>query len=153
LNHPVSTLGYRFDYEGESIVTLFDHEPYRNVFPTDPDAEGYDEAAAREAEAVAEHENERIRAFYAGADLVIHDTQYTQAEYEQKFVGWGHSTYEWAIKEAHKARVKHLYFFHHDPLRTDDQLDELIATYQRKVAGKTQMRIDMAREGIVVEPA
>ncbi|MFW5738643.1 MAG: MBL fold metallo-hydrolase [Spirochaetota bacterium] len=152
LNHPVSTLGYRFDYEGRSIVTLFDHEPFRNVFPTDPEADGYDEAAAHEGEEVARAENDRIRAFYAGADAVIHDTQYTQTEYDEKFTGWGHSTYEWAIKEAHKARVKHLYFFHHDPLRTDDQLDEMIAGYRRKVEGKTSMQIDMAREGLVIEP-
>ena len=153
LNHPVSTLGYRFGYEGRSIVTLFDHEPFRNVFPTDPEADGYDEAAANEGATVAEEENARIRAFYAGADVVIHDTQYTQSEYDQKFTGWGHSTYEWAIKEAHRAKVKQLFFFHHDPLRTDDQLDELLAGYRKKVAGRTTMTIDVAREGLVVEPA
>jgi len=150
LNHPVSTLGYRFDYAGHSIVTLFDHEPFRNVFPSDPESDGYDEAAAREGELVAEQENARIRAFYAGADAVIHDAQYTQAEYDAKFTGWGHSTYEWAMKEAHKAKVKHLYFFHHDPLRTDDQLDEMLAGYREKIAGKTSMRIDMAREGLEI---
>jgi len=152
LNHPVSTLGYRFDYEGHSIVTLFDHEPFRNVFPTDPEADGYDEAAALEGEEVAEQENARIRAFYAGADVVIHDAQYTQAEYDAKFVGWGHSTYERAMKEAHKAKVKQLLFFHHDPLRTDDQLDEMIADYRGRIDGKTSMRVDMAREGMVIEP-
>jgi phosphoribosyl 1,2-cyclic phosphodiesterase len=152
LNHPVSTLGYRFDYEGRSIVTLFDHEPFRNVFPTDPEAEGYDEAAAREGEAAASYENERIRSFFADADVLIHDTQYTQIEYDQRFIGWGHSTYEWAIKQAHKARVKRLYFFHHDPLRTDEQLDEMVASYRRKIRGQTEMHIDVAREGLVIEP-
>ncbi|MFW5688150.1 MAG: MBL fold metallo-hydrolase [Spirochaetota bacterium] len=150
LNHPVSTLGYRFDYGGHSLVTLFDHEPFRNVFPTDPEADGYDEAAAQEGAAVAEQENDRIRPFYAGADAVIHDTQYTQSEYDAKFTGWGHSTYEWAIKEAHKAKVKQLYFFHHDPLRTDDELDEMLAGYQSKIKGKTSMQIDMAREGLEI---
>lgn len=147
LNHPVSTLGYRFDYQGQSIVTLFDHEPFRNLFPTDPAAEGYDEAAAREGQEVADAENARIRAFYAGADIVVHDTQYTQEEYEAKYSGWGHSSYEWAIKEAHKSRVKRLLFFHHDPLRTDEKIDQLIADYRARIAGKTPMEIDMAREG------
>ncbi len=151
LNHPVSTLGYRFDYGGRSLVTLYDHEPFRNVFPTDPDADGYDEAAASEGEEVAAQENARIRAFYAGADAVIHDAQYTQAEYDEKFTGWGHSTYEWAIKEAHRAKVKNLYFFHHDPLRTDDQLDAMLAAYRGKIAGKTSMEIYMAREGLVID--
>ncbi len=153
LNHPVSTLGYRFEYEGHSIVTLYDHEPFRNVFPTDPEADGYDEAAALEGEEVAEQENARIRAFYDGADVVIHDAQYTQTEYEEKFTGWGHSTYEWAMKEAHKGNVKRLFFFHHDPLRTDDQLDTMISDYRRKIDGKTSMQIDMAREGMVIDPA
>ncbi|MFW6289046.1 MAG: hypothetical protein ACOC2Q_04630, partial [Spirochaetota bacterium] len=117
-----------------------------------PEADGYDEAAAQEGEEVAEQENSRIRAFYAGADVVIHDAQYTQTEYDAKFVGWGHSTYERAMKEAHKAKVKQLYFFHHDPLRTDDQLDEMIADYRGRIAGKTSMQIEMAREGMVIEP-
>ena len=153
LNHPVSTLGYRFDFDGRSIVTLFDHEPFRNVFPTDPAAEGYDEAAAREGEQVAMHENSRIRAFFANADVVIHDAQYTQAEYDAKYRGWGHSTYETAIREAHKASVKNLYFFHHDPLRSDDQLDEMNERYRRKTDGRTPMKIHMAREGLVIDLA
>ena len=151
LNHPVSTLGYRFDYDGASIVTLFDHEPFRNVFPADPEHPDYDAAAAEEGQKVADDENARIREFYAGADAVIHDSHYTQAEYDAKFVGWGHSSFEWAIKEAHKARVRSLYFFHHDPLRTDDQLDDLLRTYRRKVDGKTPMSISVAREGDEIE--
>jgi phosphoribosyl 1,2-cyclic phosphodiesterase len=151
LNHPVTCYGYRFEYEGKAIVTLFDHEPFRNVFPTDPEAEGYDESVAHEGEAVAQEQNDGIRAFYQDADVVIHDTQYTQAEYEEKFTGWGHSTYEFAIKSAHKSGVKNLYFFHHDPLRTDDQLDDLLATYRKKIDGQTNMQIDMAREGLEIE--
>lgn len=151
LNHPVSTLGYRFDYDGRSIVTLFDHEPFRNVFPDDPGAEGYDEAIAREGAEVAEQENARIRDFYTGADVLIHDAQYTQAEYDARFVGWGHSTYEWVIKEAHDAGVGDLYFFHHDPLRTDDQLDEMLADYQRRVEAKSPVQLHMAREGAMID--
>ncbi len=153
LNHPVTTFGYRFEYEGRSIVTLFDHEPFRNVFPTNPDDDGYDEAAAQEGEAVAVEQNDGIREFYRDADVVLHDAQYTQAEYDSRFTGWGHSTYEWAIKEAHRARVQNLYFFHHDPLRSDDQLDEMLADYRKKIGGQTTMRIEMAREGDVIEPA
>lgn len=153
LNHPVTTFGYRFEYEGSSIVTLFDHEPFRNVFPTDPDAEGYDEALALEADAAAAEQNAGIREFYRGADVVLHDSQYTQSEYDLKYVGWGHSSYEWAIKEAHRAGVKRLLFFHHDPLRTDSDLDDLISIYRRKIAGQTTMQIEMAQEGLVIEPS
>ena len=151
LNHPVSTLGYRFEYEGKSICTVYDHEPFRNVFPSDPDHEDYDPAAAEEGQRVADEENARIRQFFTGADVVIHDTQYTLDEYNQKFTGWGHSSFEYAIKAGHQGRVKQLYFFHHDPLRTDDQLEELVENYRRRIAGKTSMRIGLAREGVEIE--
>jgi len=151
LNHPVSTLGYRFEYDGKAICTLYDHEPFRNMFPSDPEDPDYDDAVAREGEAVAEEENARIRAFLSDADVVVHDTQYTLEEYNNKFTGWGHTSYEDAIKSAHRSRVKKLLFFHHDPLRTDDQLDELLAGYRAKIAGKTTMQIDVAREGMTVE--
>ncbi|MCL2833940.1 MAG: MBL fold metallo-hydrolase, partial [Treponema sp.] len=53
LNHPILCLGYRFEYEGKSIVTAYDHEPFRNLFPSDPAEPGYDEGAAREGEDAA----------------------------------------------------------------------------------------------------
>jgi phosphoribosyl 1,2-cyclic phosphodiesterase len=151
LNHPVSTLGYRFEYDGKSICTVYDHEPFRNMFPTDPEEEGYDAAAAEEGERVAEEENARIREFIHGADVVIHDTQYTKDEYTEKFTGWGHSSFEFALKQSHKSRVKHLLFFHHDPLRTDEQLEELLSGYERRIEGKTKMKIGLAREGLEID--
>lgn len=151
LNHPVTCLGYRFEYDGKAICTAYDHEPFRNMFPTDPEHPDYDPAVAEEGEAVAESENDRIRDFYRNADVVVHDTQYTLDEYDGKFTGWGHSSYEFAMKSAHKARVKKLLFFHHDPLRTDEQLEEMLKGYRAKIAGKTSMEIDLAREGMTVE--
>ena len=151
LNHPVTCLGYRFEYDGKAICTAYDHEPFRNMFPTDPEHPDYDPAVAEEGEAVAESENDRIRDFYRNADIVVHDTQYTLDEYDGKFTGWGHSSYEFAMQSAHKARVKKLLFFHHDPLRTDEQLEEMLQGYRAKIAGKTTMEIDLAREGMTVE--
>ena len=151
LNHPVTCLGYRFEYDGKAICTAYDHEPFRNMFPTDPENPDYDAAIAEEGEAVAEQENARIREFYRDADVVVHDTQYTIDEYDEKFTGWGHSSYEFAMKSAHKARVKKLLFFHHDPLRTDEQLEEMLEGYRARIAGKTSMEIDLAREGMTIE--
>jgi phosphoribosyl 1,2-cyclic phosphodiesterase len=153
LNHPVTCLGYRFEHEGGVICTVFDHEPYRNMFPSDPEHPDYDEAAAQEGERAAQEENARIRAFYRGADYVIYDTHYTQQEYDTKFTGWGHGTYTRAMKDAHAAGVKHLIFYHHDPLRTDEQLDALLADFKKRIAGKTRMTIDMAREGVILDTA
>ncbi|QQO09452.1 MBL fold metallo-hydrolase [Breznakiella homolactica] len=151
LNHPILCLGYRFEYQGKSIVTAYDTEPFRNVFPTDPEDPSYDEFAAMEGESAAREENEKMLRFFKDADVLIHDTQYTKAEYEKDKVGWGHSSYEYAINAAHKAGVNKLVLFHHDPNRTDVQLEDLETAYRRRLAGKTTMEIMMAREGLTVE--
>ncbi|MBL8968565.1 MAG: MBL fold metallo-hydrolase [Spirochaetaceae bacterium] len=147
LNHPVLCLGYRFEYEGRAIVTAYDNEPFRNVFPTDPADPQYDEEAAREGDAAAREENEKILRFYRGADLLVHDTQYTAKEYNAGKAGWGHSSYEFAINAAHKSGVKRLLLFHHDPNRSDAELQELELFYQEKLHGKTALSAEMAREG------
>ncbi|MFQ3547100.1 MAG: MBL fold metallo-hydrolase [Termitinemataceae bacterium] len=151
LNHPILCLGYRFEYQGKSIVTAYDNEPFRNVFPTDPTDPSYNEDAAREGELAAREENEKVLRFYKDADVLIHDTQYTKKEYEAGKLGWGHSSYEHAINSGHKAGVKQLILFHHDPNRTDDQLAELEKEYKARIAGKTSMQVMMAQEGMVIE--
>jgi phosphoribosyl 1,2-cyclic phosphodiesterase len=151
LNHPILCLGYRFEYKAKTIVTAYDNEPFRNLFPTDPADPSYDEDAAREGEAVAREENQKMLQFFQGADVLIHDSQYTEKEYKAGKVGWGHSSYEYAINTAHKAKVKKLVLFHHDPNRTDQQLEELETGYRRRIREKTPMELMMAREGLVVE--
>ena len=128
LNHPITALGYRFEYKGKVFCTCYDHEPYRNLFITDPDHPEYDEAMAYEGEDVAKEQNQAIEDFFRGADLLVHDSQYTEKEYETK-VNWGHSTFEWAIQAANRAGVKKLALFHHDPDRTDAQIDEMAKDY------------------------
>jgi phosphoribosyl 1,2-cyclic phosphodiesterase len=59
-----------------------------------------------------------------GADLLIHDGQYTAEEYK-RFKGWGHSSWEDAVKVAIEAKVKKLIVTHHDPDHNDDFLDDL----------------------------
>ncbi len=151
LNHPILCLGYRFEYKGSSIVTAYDTEPFRNLFPTDPDDPSYDREAAVEGEAVAKEENEKMLRFFRNADILIHDTQYTNKEYEAGKQGWGHSTYEYAINSAHKADVKKLILFHHDPNRVDGELEKLESSYRARVAGRSALQLMMAREGLMVE--
>ena len=151
LNHPVLCLGYRFEYKAKTFCTVYDTEPFLNLFPTDPDDPGYDEAAAEEGEIVAKKENEKILQFYRGADILVHDSQYTTKEYKAGKMGWGHTPFETAINSAHKAGVKNLFFFHHDPLRTDEQLKELLGEYRGQIAGKSSLKLDLAREGLEIE--
>ena len=151
LNHPILVLGYRFEYQGRVFCTAYDHESFRNVFDVKPDQPGYDPEAVREGELAAREENEKVARFFQGADLLVHDTQYTHREYSAKKLGWGHSSFEWAINAAHKAGVKHLVLFHHDPLRTDRELAALERAYQKAMEGKTTLRISVAREGKTIE--
>lgn len=148
LNHPIACLGYRFTQKGKTLVTLFDHEPFRNLFITDPAHPDYDAVAAEEGKKVADEQNRKVVEFMDGADIVIHDAQYTHKEYLAGKLGWGHSSYEVAINSAAKAGVKTLVLTHHDPERTDAQLDELEARYREMARGKTGMNILFAREGM-----
>jgi len=152
LNHPLLTLGYRFEYRGKSIVTAFDHEPFRNLFPTDPDDPNYDELAAMEGEVTAKEENDKIENFYRGADILIHDAQYNDEEY-RRHLGWGHSSYEYALTAASLAEVKKLIYFHHDPRGADGILARLEEVYKdrAKSISSSLTELVMAREGLVIE--
>jgi len=150
LNHPLLCLGYRFEYNGKSIVTAFDHEPFRNLFPVDPNDPSYNEDAARDGELATKEENEKIFNFYKDADILIHDAQYSTAEYE-KHLGWGHSSYDYAMQAAGQTGVKKLVFFHHDPNYTDKRLDAMEEQCKNNAKGKTSLEVLMAREGLKIE--
>lgn len=124
LNHPILCLGYRFEYKNKKFCTCYDHEPFQNLFKGDILNE-------EEGELAASDNNNRITAFFNNADLLVHDAQYTSIEYK-KFTGWGHSTYKYAISQAIKGNVKRLALFHHDPERTDSQLDDVKSTFNEK---------------------
>ena len=139
LNHPISCLGYRFNYKGKSIATVFDHEPYYNLFASDP-------SSAKEGEITAAEENEKIVRFIQGADIVIHDSQYGEEEYK-RFVGWGHASCSHSVEYAQKANVKKLVLFHHDPNHTDEQLEQLEKIY---VDSSKSVEVISAKDGLSV---
>lgn len=148
LNHPITALGYRFEYDGKVVCTCYDTEPFRNLFITDPEDPAYDEAMALEGEEVAAEMNQAIEEFFAGADLLIHDAQYTDEEYATR-INWGHTTMEYAIAAANRAGVKKLALFHHDPDRTDAALDEFADVYcEPGKYGETE--VFFAREGMEI---
>jgi phosphoribosyl 1,2-cyclic phosphodiesterase len=106
--HPGPTVGYRISENAVALAYLPDHEPAMGVrgFPDKPDwTSGFD--------------------LSAGVDLLIHDSQYTSAEYGDR-VGWGHSAMADTLKFAAAAGVKRLVPFHHDPAHDDQTLDELV---------------------------
>jgi phosphoribosyl 1,2-cyclic phosphodiesterase len=143
LNHPVLCLGYRFDYKGKSIVTVFDHEPFYNLFKKSDDDS--DEEAVKEGEAAAVEENEKIVKFINGADILVHDAQYTEEDY-LSHTGWGHASFLHAIQAKKLSNAKKLVFFHHDPAHTDEQLEAL----EKKYTQGTEKEIFMAKEGLIL---
>lgn len=149
LNHPILCLGYRFECQGKVFCTAFDTEPYRNLFCTDIDDPSYDEGMATEGQAVALEQNEELERFVAGADLLVYDAQYTAQEYEPSKVGWGHTSMEEAVAVAKRNRIRRIALFHHDPMRTDDQLDALSKVYCQP-GGEKCPEIFFAREGMEI---
>lgn len=151
LNHPILVLGYRFEYRGKVFCTAYDTEPFSNVFDVSPDDPSYDEEAVKEGAMAAQEENDKVARFFQGADILIHDSQYTHKEYISSKLGWGHSSFEHAVNVAHKAGVKKLLLFHHDPDRSDAELELIEKKIQAAAGGKTSMEVMIAREGMTVE--
>ncbi len=142
LNHPLSCLGYKISYENKTFATCYDHEPFLNLFENDP-------INREEGRIACEEQNRAIIDFYKNVDFLVHDSQYTTAEY-QKYIGWGHSTYKYSITQALKARVKKLAFFHHDPNRTDKQLDSIKKVFENQFL-KYNLEVFPAYERLEVE--
>ncbi len=136
MNHPALTLGYRIEADGASVVYATDHEPHSP-------------ALARGERPPQSVDERRYAAFVAGADLLIHDAQFTLGEYD-KHLGWGHSPVEFAVDLAVAGGVRRLALYHHDPTRTDAGVDELVALARRRAAG-TSLEVFGAAEGLVVE--
>lgn len=113
LNHPALTLGYRIEADGATVVYAADHEPHDQSL-----AAGGDVACCRHDVTHAE--------LAAGADLLIHDAQYRASDYDEH-KGWGHSTFEYVVEVAKAASVGRVALYHHDPSRTDDQIDHIVA--------------------------
>ena len=150
LNHPLLCLGFRFEYKGKICCTAYDTEPFQNLFTTDPNDPAFDALMAHEGAAAARDGNLRLEEYFAGADLLIHDAQFTQQEYDTSKRGWGHSPLDFAIQSALRSQVKRLALFHHDPMRTDAQLDALAEVHcDSQTAEPTE--IIFAREGMEVE--
>jgi phosphoribosyl 1,2-cyclic phosphodiesterase/CheY-like chemotaxis protein len=132
LNHPTLTLGYRLQVDGATLVYACDHEPYSRILGL--------------GEGRITGEDLRHADFMQGADLLIHDAQYTAQEYLEK-MGWGHSPVEYVLKLAEHAAVQRVALTHHDPRRDDDALERLMAPIRRS----TSVDVFAAYEGQVVE--
>jgi phosphoribosyl 1,2-cyclic phosphodiesterase/CheY-like chemotaxis protein len=137
LNHPALTLGYRLEADGATLVYSCDHEPYSQWL-----ASGQGEILGQDLGHVE---------FIKEADLLIHDAQYTAAEYPAK-TGWGHSSVEYVVKLGEYARVKRLALTHHDPLRDDDSVDRMLHEVRTALRARSSaLEVFAAMEGDIVD--
>lgn len=121
------TFGFRVSDGSSSIAYLSDHHPIQ--FGPGPLGHGeYHEAAY---------------ALCDGVDLMIHDAQYTVAEFPSR-ADFGHSTVDYAVGLAEVCNVKRLLLFHHDPSREDAELDRIVA------ALASEVQVEAAKEGLVL---
>jgi len=149
LNHPVLCLGYRFEYQDKVVCTLYDSEPFQNIFSTRPEDPSYDETMALEGKKTAQIQNKLLENFFKDADLVIRDAQYTEEEYQASKKGWGHTSMEYAIESTKKAGVKRLALFHHEPTYSDKKFDELTEKLCKPHTSEN-MEIFFAKEGMEI---
>lgn len=118
LNHPDRATGYRISYQDKSACYITDIEHIPDVFEP------------------------KLINFIKDADLLIYDSTYDDAEFTQ-YQGWGHSTWQYAIKLAEKANIRKLSLFHHDPAAND-----LTLSNRQKLLNNAHHNINVSRENM-----
>lgn len=122
LNHPNGACGYRIDYRGRSVCIITDTEHVPGTL------------------------DQTVVDFVRSADIMIYDATYTDEEFP-KYVTWGHSTWQEALRVADAAGVRVAVPFHHDPNHDDAFLDRIEAA-----AAAVRPGTVFAREGLVLHP-
>lgn len=144
LNHPVVNLGYRITCNGKSLFFTGDHEPHYNIY--EPGDAGYAEYQV----SIDERRNALDEAM-RGVDALIVDCSYTREEYPSK-KGWGHGHFDGAIAMALRVGARQLYCTHHEPTRSDDELEKIFAEVMARHAAQLGvLQVRLAREGMEVD--
>ncbi len=126
--HVGPTSGYRIEVGGATVAYIPDHQ-----MPA--------EGPLTVSDGVLE--------LCEGVDLLIHDSQYTVAEFPAKST-WGHCTAEFAVQVAREAGARRLVLFHHDPSRDDAAVDEILARARGLAPGTGIEEVLAAHEGLVI---
>ena len=125
--HVGETVGYRVTHHGASVAYVSDHQQPAGGLLID----------------------EKVWGLCQGVDLLIHDAQYTPAEFKRKR-DWGHCTVEYAVFLASEVGAKRLALYHHDPTHDDDMIDCLTASAAR-CGSEFGVDVFAAREGLTID--
>ena len=126
--HVGPTVGYRVEWDGKTVAYISDHQ------------------APLSLDTVADE----VLELCTGADVLIHDAQYTPEEFAWKS-DWGHCTVEYALLVAKEAGARRLVLFHHDPAHDDDKLDALLAEAKCTALQMGVPSVISAYEGLRIE--
>jgi phosphoribosyl 1,2-cyclic phosphodiesterase len=129
LNHPGEAIGYRVSWQHYAAAYITDTEHFPDRL------------------------DENVLSLARQADVMIYDATYTDEEYYRESdskVGWGHSTWQAAVKVAKAAQVKKLVIFHHDPLHDDDCMDDIARqtahAFDQSLVAQEGMVLDLVQE-------
>jgi phosphoribosyl 1,2-cyclic phosphodiesterase len=125
-NHPGMCVGYRLSTSHGSVAYFPDSEPRPGG------------------------EDQEMIKFLDGVNVLILDSQYDTVEYE-RHAGWGHGCVDDSVELALAAKAKRLCLFHHDPERTDKQVDAFLKHARQLVTQqRAKLKVDAAREGMTI---
>lgn len=141
MSHPVINFGYLIKCDGKSLFFTGDYEQPINIYAPD------DKEYSRCQQAIDEAVDSIVQTIH-GVDVLIIDSSFTDQEYLDK-KNWGHGTYNAAIALAKKAKVKKLFFTHHEPTRTDAELDVIYAELLKNNQN-IACELFMAQEGVEI---
>jgi phosphoribosyl 1,2-cyclic phosphodiesterase len=144
MNHPVTNLGYRISCNGKSVFFTGDHEPFYNLYPEGDPQHGPYQLHMEQRQAAIDN-------LMRGVDALIVDCSYTRSEYPAK-LGWGHGTFDAALESAIRVGAKALYCTHHEPTRSDDELEAVFEDLLARHAPLPKdLKVFLAYEGLEVE--
>jgi phosphoribosyl 1,2-cyclic phosphodiesterase len=126
--HRGHTLGFRVEADGQALVYLPDHQAPADRRSVDPG----------------------VLELCDGADLVIHDAQYTDDEFVT-MSDWGHSTVAYAVHVAAEAGAKRLALFHHDPSHADREIDRQLSRARSLASPRGLRDVTAAAERTTVD--
>jgi len=126
--HTGPTLGYRIDCDGASVAYIPDHQAPVTLDSVAP----------------------AVLALCHGVDVLIHDAQYTPAEFRER-AHWGHCTMDYALLVGRLSKASRVCLFHHDPDRSDDALEQFHTELRDAAAGRGDAEVLCAYEGMTLE--
>lgn len=150
VHHPGVTYGYRVTVDGRVISYAPDNECMFLEKTVIQQSSNLNDQEKTYYNMMQEEEYESALELFTGADILIHDAQYTLDEYEKKH-GWGHSCYLDTVQSAMDGKVRVLFLFHHDPSHDDSFMEQILEDVRTMIKmNGSRLRCFVAREGLNV---